>query len=154
MPADGSCGNIGEANLCGVGVLFGCDADGGLIQKQCDECCGWVKEGEYYDCLTGADCCEPQCLDKVCGSDGCGGVCGTCEAGRSCAEETGQCENIDDGDTSSADDIGSGKKSGDSSSGCQAGTGGAGTTPFGVVLILCAMVALRVRARAAELKNQ
>jgi subtilase family serine protease len=34
--------------------------------------------------------CTPQCSGKQCGSDGCGGVCGTCPSGESC-NSAGQC---------------------------------------------------------------
>ncbi|MEC8025028.1 MAG: hypothetical protein VX223_13950 [Myxococcota bacterium] len=32
--------------------------------------------------------CTPSCADAVCGSDGCGGTCGICPAGRSCLQRT------------------------------------------------------------------
>jgi hypothetical protein len=34
--------------------------------------------------------CVPDCADKACGGDGCGGTCGTCEAGWTC--EAGACQ--------------------------------------------------------------
>ena len=67
--------------------------------------CGWHKAAYHtvnsgYRCLpqhlkpapdpTGkhpAKCpCFPQCQGKTCGSDGCGGVCGTCPAGQDCGD--------------------------------------------------------------------
>ncbi len=38
--------------------------------------------------------CDPQCLGKVCGDDGCGGACGQCAPLEQCIE--GQCECLDD----------------------------------------------------------
>ena len=35
--------------------------------------------------------CEPQCLDRVCGDDGCGGTCGQCPEGRVCSP-VGTCD--------------------------------------------------------------
>ncbi len=37
-------------------------------------------------------CCVPQCGDKVCGDDGCGGECGTCDPSQWCVE--GGCETL------------------------------------------------------------
>ena len=57
------------------------------------------------------EACVPQCDEKVCGGDGCGGLCGTCETGFRCVEEDGctpikyvcaptaTCESIPQGDT-------------------------------------------------------
>jgi hypothetical protein len=39
----------------------------------------------------GPDACTPQCTGKVCGPNGCGGICGTCTEG-TCNTTTGQCE--------------------------------------------------------------
>ncbi len=36
--------------------------------------------------------CEPACEDRVCGDDGCGGVCGFCDPGSFCREDDGTCE--------------------------------------------------------------
>jgi len=139
MPADGGCGNIGDSNLCGYKVLFGCDAEGNLIQKQCDECCGWVEEGGYNDCLTGMDCCIPQCVDRACGSDGCGGTCGECAAGNLCDESTGLCEVDPEAISGPADDAGSegdGQGQGGGSGSCQASPGaGSQSMPLFVLLL-------------------
>jgi len=60
----------------------------------CDDACF-----EYGDCcddvceqcpsLKGCGPCTPNCAGKACGSDGCGGSCGTCPAGKGC--KNGQC---------------------------------------------------------------
>ncbi|ATB30010.1 carbohydrate-binding protein [Melittangium boletus] len=39
---------------------------------------------------TTANACQPECTGKQCGSDGCGGSCGTCRSGTACAA-WGQC---------------------------------------------------------------
>ena len=66
--------------------------------------CGWAAQEGYYWCgavtspdPTGAfpiDCpddepCEPDCVGKVCGADGCGGSCGACDEG--VCDLEGQC---------------------------------------------------------------
>lgn len=47
--------------------------------------CGTCPAGQA--CLAAGQCvaaCVPNCIDKTCGSDGCGGSCGTCPTGWSC----------------------------------------------------------------------
>jgi len=39
----------------------------------------------------GAPRCDPDCLDRDCGPDGCGGSCGECRGGAVCLEEVGLC---------------------------------------------------------------
>ena len=41
-------------------------------------------------CMGGSEVCTPDCTDKACGDDGCGGSCGTCVEGESC--NAGVCE--------------------------------------------------------------
>ncbi|MEC9071243.1 MAG: hypothetical protein VX938_02645, partial [Myxococcota bacterium] len=49
-------------------------------------------------CSAGAQCldnvcvCEPQCVGKECGPDGCGGLCGECTDGGVCDDVKGLCE--------------------------------------------------------------
>jgi hypothetical protein len=45
--------------------------------------------GDGGDGGNGGGGCTPNCLGKVCGSDGCGGSCGTCDVGENCEE--GKC---------------------------------------------------------------
>jgi len=106
-------------NNCPDGLTYtGCcigDAmhfcDGGSYEiYQCQNGCGWAAGAGFYDCAggqsnaqpnaedpsglnprsCGAIFCEPDCTDKACGDDGCGGSCGDCEAGTEC-NPTGQC---------------------------------------------------------------
>jgi len=111
---DGTCGQV--VDTCQGVTYEGC-CDGAVV-KWCEEgalqevdCatnpqspgpqCGWDGEGGYYWCgaSTAADpsgtfprpCgeCTPSCDGKTCGSDGCGGSCGSCPAGQSC--QAGAC---------------------------------------------------------------
>lgn len=52
-------------------------------------------EEEVTD-ITELDACIPDCIDRECGNDGCGGNCGSCLAGRTCIDGkcwTPQCSN-------------------------------------------------------------
>jgi len=40
---------------------------------------------------TGSDACEPACEGKVCGPDGCGGICGFCQTGFICEPDGSAC---------------------------------------------------------------
>lgn len=44
---------------------------------------------ERADAAPGVDACSPTCAGRVCGDDGCGGSCGACGVGTTCAD--GQC---------------------------------------------------------------
>jgi hypothetical protein len=44
----------------------------------------------------GPDACQPACVDRQCGSDGCGGSCGACPTGSSC-DAAGHCHSADCG---------------------------------------------------------
>ena len=44
---------------------------------------------EQYVCVNGTFVCQPDCADKQCGDDGCGGSCGKCECGTEC--QSGKC---------------------------------------------------------------
>ncbi len=100
---DGVCNNgetcedcPGDCGACPVETCEGAcggQADAGCW---CDEacfvagdCCGDVCDfcGTDYP----ADCCVPDCTDKECGDDGCGGSCGTCADGETC-NASGLCE--------------------------------------------------------------
>ncbi len=66
-----------------------CDSETGCIHENLGagiECGGWLLCDGNGNCLP----CEPQCDDKECGDDACGGVCGVCgEKLPECVE--GQC---------------------------------------------------------------
>ncbi|GEM_PF-2908305 len=114
------CGTAGSADpaglypmTCGSGV-GPCTAN--CIGKVCgDDGCGGScgSCGAYSSCVTGqclceylpcggkccepsakcfeGSCCVPSCAGMECGTDGCGGSCGTCPAGYQCL--SGQCSN-------------------------------------------------------------
>jgi hypothetical protein len=42
---------------------------------------------DYLDTLP-APSCEPACVDKTCGDDGCGGTCGNCSSGQHCEDHS------------------------------------------------------------------
>lgn len=108
-PSGPSCEGIGIAGCCDAeGRVTWCQ-DGRLYCLDCrdnpagQQSCGWRTAGGAggYDCGgSGADpsglfpreCrppCRPDCRDRECGADGCGGTCGTCDDGRVC--ESGRC---------------------------------------------------------------
>lgn len=103
---DTSCYDVTAEGLCEGDLLVWC-ADGVLQKLTCDSgaglFCGYSHLAKKYDCITPEQC-EPQCVDKDCGPDLCGGECGQCagievcssggDCGPPCGEvtETGTCE--------------------------------------------------------------
>ena len=100
----GQCGNITYHGCCQGNVVYWCD-NGYLWHMDCSsmlnpaqQSCGWKEEFSFYDCVSeplegppnypyycqGA--CVPDCTNKQCGDDGCGGNCGTCPAGVECVD--------------------------------------------------------------------
>ncbi len=51
--------------------------------------CPAGKECQAGECV---DSCTPNCTNRECGSNGCSGSCGSCQAAETCNEVTGQCE--------------------------------------------------------------
>ena len=94
------CGVVSFVGCCDEQVSRWCQS-GGLHTEDCvDGGCGWDSANGYYDCgFSGQDpsgqhpqdCynCVPTCSGRACGGDGCGGTCGACGGGLTCAE--GQC---------------------------------------------------------------
>ena len=105
MDADG---NDDGANWCSAPSQW---ADGvsdfgspGEQNEECPECGDNICNGDE-SCDTCADCaceemevcyesmcCNPMCENIDCGDDGCGGVCGTCNAGFDCEDGTCTCQ--------------------------------------------------------------
>ncbi len=79
----GDCGGCPKTITCGDGV---CKEEDSENCASCPSDCV-CPEGEV--CAAGK-CCEPNCLNKDCGPDGCGGKCGECNFGFGCSQE-GKC---------------------------------------------------------------
>ena len=102
VPVD-PCGGISFEGCCDGNELNYCD-DGKIETLNCNSC-GWNKQANFYDCgQQGADpsgtypleCpaeCVPDCLNKNCGDDGCGGSCGSCGQDEIC-NNIGSCEEV------------------------------------------------------------
>ena len=96
------CLGITWEGCCDGATLHYCE-DIQLTAIECgDAGCGWNSQAGYYDCKqAGADpsganpiaCpgveCIPNCADKVCGDNGCGGSCGICGPNQYC--DSGMC---------------------------------------------------------------
>ena len=70
---------------------FSCVANACVADEtpECDPACD-----AGYTCTDGAcviDVVEPECEGKVCGDDGAGGECGTCDAGTMCSTDQSEC---------------------------------------------------------------
>jgi len=73
----GSCGSCPSGEKCSNNSCV-------CSYLQCgNSCCG------ANDVCVDGNCCRPQCENKECGDDGCGGSCGTCASGLSC--QSGKC---------------------------------------------------------------
>jgi len=74
--------SCGSDNTCDPGRQVGCTCDNG---KQGVKTCS--ADGSHWG---SCDCeCQRNCTGRVCGDDGCGGSCGTCEKTQDCID--GQC---------------------------------------------------------------
>jgi hypothetical protein len=78
------CGSDGCGGTCPPGCSGGWICGGaGLCQcsgTPCGTACCYVGQ-----VCTGSSCCTPSCSGRECGSDGCGGSCGSCDPGWSCS---------------------------------------------------------------------
>ena len=88
-----------------------------------DDCLSAATAGpcadEHADCLG----CEPDCEDKECGADGCGGICGTCYPGLECQE--GMCSSPPiDCEGKECGDDGWGGSCGECANGCECSPSG------------------------------
>ena len=88
-PASWTCAPTAYAGLddcnCGCGAADP-DCDLGLPLWGC-------KVGETCSATGNCVACKPSCAGKVCGDDGCGGSCGTCQDPTKAACSAGQCVN-------------------------------------------------------------
>jgi len=91
-PREDPCDGITYRGCCDGSTLYFCEQQE-LYFMPCPDSCGWSSGEGWYDCgHSGSDpsgtfpraCdgeCVPDCSGKACGDDGCGGSCGTCDAG-------------------------------------------------------------------------
>ena len=90
---------------CGSGEYHTCYTNG-LYFDDYAEFQAFLAAGQpYYNCASAlgwcAGFCSPNCAGRQCGSDGCGGSCGTCPPGKVC-NASGQCVSDGSGDPCSA----------------------------------------------------
>lgn len=104
-----ACPDVPNRRCCTGEILTDCTPDG-TLQVDCrnrNQYCGWSNEQNLYACVDfpnmsddngGAprDCpdapvCTPNCEGRTCGSDGCGGSCGSCGEGVACDFKSGSC---------------------------------------------------------------
>jgi agmatine/peptidylarginine deiminase len=84
--AGDECGDVTYAGYCDGNTLVWCE-DGKLYSADCafygSYICDWVADNQGYYCVYQSPC-EPDCVGKACGDDGCGGSCGACPPDMSC----------------------------------------------------------------------
>jgi len=90
------CNGVTEVGECDGAWLLYC-AGGTLVEQYCAFCCGYDPAMAYYNCMPEDKCedaeeCIPDCEDKECGGDGCGGICGECAGQEACEE--GMCTEV------------------------------------------------------------
>ena len=74
--------------LCASTCTDTCESLGCTCGVVCGESCGTCAHNE---CILNCHClCTPECGERKCGVDGCGGICGTCPEGQACLGD-GQC---------------------------------------------------------------
>lgn len=94
---DGIC----SAGKCSTGAPVDCDDKNPCTEDWCDSVggckskivvvCDSKEQCCYGSCCTSEQvcynnyCCSPDCVDKNCGDDGCGGSCGACGANQTCS---------------------------------------------------------------------
>jgi uncharacterized protein YkwD len=100
----GSCGSCDDGLSCAAGacVCLGTVCTGSCVDTSndpanCGSCGHACDPGQI--CAGGECLCQPSCSGKVCGDDGCGGICGICATDRTCGA-TGQCVCVDGTDCS------------------------------------------------------
>lgn len=69
-----------------------CDDGEACTVDACDEATGTCSFAPGQGCALCFSDCVPDCTDKSCGDDGCGGSCGACGSGEGCASATGTCQ--------------------------------------------------------------
>ncbi|MDP6942770.1 MAG: hypothetical protein QF464_01360 [Myxococcota bacterium] len=134
----GNCGSCGAGDVCdanGVCIALAdctdtCASTGAACGTVCGESCGVCAVNE--SCEGGTCACTPNCVGKTCGDDGCGGDCGTCDAGLSC-DATGQCVCVAQCDDKDCGDDGCGGDCGTCDAGLSCDAAGQCGCPAGEV---------------------
>ncbi len=167
---ESSCGGLAYEGCCAVdNVLWWCEnAEAKKLDCEGKGPCGWNVADGYYNCATDGEAdpdgihpigcppgigCQPDCVDKTCGDDGCKGSCGTCSGGSACVN--GECplsgpDVVDLPDVSV--DVAGAKEEEEvvlpqtRSGGCSAGASPSSGT---LLLLMVLLVALVVRRRLA-----
>jgi hypothetical protein len=89
----GPCGTVTDAGACSGDVLQWCENQVDLKEDDCSDYPGYSCQYDPFQnrfTCAEAGVCVPKCDGKSCGSDSCGGSCGTCTNGWSCSQ--GVCE--------------------------------------------------------------
>lgn len=131
----GSCGDCPKGKTCTAGKCI-CPPSGTTVCCGNSVCpidtCGGVGAPLYpcsENCVDGecAAKCVPSCVGKGCGSDGCGGTCGQCPSGYTCAAGSCVGDALPDAGPAAADTSALPKATGagtSASGGCSAGSAG------------------------------
>lgn len=96
--AERECGTVGDCD-CGACAIGACTEEGICeLKTECDVTCSGRECGKLADCdcgtcsepdvcLDGGICfCVPNCSERDCDDDGCGGSCGQCTEGAQCKD--------------------------------------------------------------------
>ena len=94
----GTCGTCQEPTECNDYFVCECGESSDTVcigdESWSVDSCGQLAQAVascQFGCLDGAcQGCQPDCFQKACGPDGCGGSCGVCEGGLTCSDN-GEC---------------------------------------------------------------
>jgi hypothetical protein len=104
VPNQGECddgdpcteGNVCAAGWCVSGAVVDCDDENVCTSNACDGELGCVTtlvddgvdcgDTSHWKCAQGECACNPDCVGRNCGDDGCGGSCGECEGEEFCSK--------------------------------------------------------------------
>lgn len=85
------CGSDGCGGVCGANSGACPLAYGNVWFNNSVTSFGWTSAQTEQKCTNGQCGCKPDCTNRTCGSDGCGGDCGVCGAGAFC-NNANQCQ--------------------------------------------------------------
>jgi MYXO-CTERM domain-containing protein len=146
------CGDVSAKGECDGNTVVWCQ--GGVVESfDCEaqgKICG-VKDDVGFTCID-PNACVPSCDAKICGDDGCGGTCGSCNVGSECLD--GACVDPDPTDPTDPTDpvdpndpsVNDGDKDkGENSGGCQTGSSPSPLPMAAWSLVLLLVLGLRRR---------